>query len=74
MSATETKIELLKRIAFQAFANGEIDMGQRDALIDAYGELLAASQAVLDEFPALDGKRIESVKRICRAAIAKAVA
>lgn len=74
MNATETKVELLQRIANQAFANGEIDMDQRDALIDAYGELLAASQAVLKEFPAFDGKRIESVKRICRAALTKACA
>lgn len=36
--------------------------------------LLLACQAVLDEFPALDSKRIESVKRICRAAIATAQA
>jgi hypothetical protein len=34
--------------------------------------LLAACQAVLDEFPAYDSKRIESVKRTCRAAIAAA--
>jgi hypothetical protein len=41
-------------------------------LIAAAPELLAACQAVLDEFPAMDGRRIESVKAICRAAIAKA--
>lgn len=35
-------------------------------------DLLAACEAVLAEFPALDSKRIESVKRICREAIAKA--
>jgi hypothetical protein len=39
---------------------------------DAAHELLAACQAVLDEFPAADGRRIESVKAICRAAITKA--
>jgi len=33
--------------------------------------LRAACQAVLDEFPAFDGKRIEKVKRICRAALAE---
>jgi len=40
------------------------------ALIAAAPTLLAACQAVLDEFPAADGRRIESVKAICRAAIA----
>jgi hypothetical protein len=44
------------------------------ALIAAAPDLLAACQAVLDEFPAADGRRIESVKAICRAAITKATA
>lgn len=35
--------------------------------------LRSACQAVLDEFPALDHKRIENVKRICRAALAAEV-
>lgn len=43
-------------------------------LIAAAPALLAACRAVLDEFPACDGKRIESVKRICRAAISRATA
>lgn len=42
------------------------------SLIAAAPDLLAACQAVLDEFPAMDGRRIESVKAICRAAIARA--
>ncbi len=41
-------------------------------LIAAAPDLLAACQAVLDEFPALDGPRIERIKAICRAAIARA--
>ena len=41
-------------------------------LIAAAPDLLAACQAVLDEFPATDGRRIESVKAICRAALRKA--
>ena len=41
-------------------------------LVAAAPDLLAACQAVLDEFPAFDGKRIESIKRICRDAISKA--
>lgn len=45
---------------------------QRAALLAAAPELLAACRAVLDEFPALDSKRIESIKSICRDAIAKA--
>jgi len=44
------------------------------ALIAAAPDLLAACQAVLDEFPAADGRRIEGVKAICRAAITKATA
>ena len=44
------------------------------ALICAAPDMLAALQSVLAEFPAFDGKRIESVKAICRSAIAKAVA
>lgn len=39
---------------------------------NAIRTLLAACQAVLDEFPAYDSRRIESVKRICREAIATA--
>ena len=50
----------------------ERELVARTPLTDAAPELLAACQAVLDEFPAFDSKRIESVKRICRAAIAKA--
>jgi hypothetical protein len=42
------------------------------ALIAAAPDLLAACQAVLDEFPAFDNQRIESIKAICRAAIARA--
>ena len=42
------------------------------ALIAAAPDLLAACQAVLDEFPAADGRRIESVKALCRAALRKA--
>lgn len=41
-------------------------------LIAAAPALMAACQAVLEEFPALDSKRIESIKAICRAAIARA--
>ena len=41
-------------------------------LIAAAPDLLAACQAVLDEFPATDGRRIESVKAICSAALRKA--
>ena len=41
-------------------------------LIAAAPDLLAACQAVLDEFPAFDNQRIESIKAICRAAIARA--
>jgi hypothetical protein len=40
-------------------------------LFAAAPDLLAACKAVLDEFPAADGRRIERVKAICRAAIAK---
>lgn len=31
--------------------------------------LRAGCQAVLDAFPALDGRRIENIKRVCRAAL-----
>lgn len=48
------------------------DVDARAALFAAAPDLEAACQAVLDEFPALDGKRIERVKAICRAALEKA--
>jgi len=41
-------------------------------LMAAAPDLLAACQSVLDEFPSLDSGRIESIKTICRAAIARA--
>ena len=41
-------------------------------LMAAAPDLLAACQAVLDEFPGLDSRRIEAVKATCRAAIARA--
>jgi hypothetical protein len=41
-------------------------------LIAAAPDLLAACQALLDEFPGLDSRRIEAVKATCRAAIARA--
>ena len=55
--------------------NGEMMTARQIAnarLIAAAPTLLAACQAVLDESPASDGKRIESIKRICREAIAAA--
>jgi hypothetical protein len=54
---------------------GDKNQALADAcLLEAAPDLLAACQAVLDEFPAADGRRIESVKAICRAAITKATA
>ena len=72
----------LKHIGYRAIVtiDGETictpsPMGNADAaLIAAAPDLLAACQAVLDEFPGLDSRRIETVKTICRAAIAKATA
>lgn len=60
-------------IASTNLENVSVEQGDADGLlIAAAPDLLAACQAVLDEFPALDSKRIESIKRICRDAIAKA--
>ncbi len=75
--ASETLSELLKRIAYQAFANGEIEMDQRDALVAAYGDLVSAlkecalqiaqnhkRRLTLDEQAALDNARIIIAKAV----------
>jgi len=52
--------------------DGAVDHDANARIIAAAPDLMAACRAVLDEFPAFDSKRIESVKNICRAAITKA--